>query len=76
MIDKKICLATDERFKHHRTVLGPSMTPTFLSRNVERIVDCVDQLLELWETRMAVAQSLGEEATDVKGDISLATFVS
>ncbi|KAJ7459952.1 cytochrome P450 [Mycena latifolia] len=71
-----LSLPTDEQFKHHKRYLGITMTNPYLARMTPRIVDLIQELVDLWSVG---AKRLGKGgSTDVAinalDDIRLATI--
>lgn len=66
-----IALPAGPQLRHHRRVLGPSMTGAYLARMVPRIEACVDDLVSLWKARTAQAANHGGKAFDVNFDLLL-----
>ncbi|KAF8194043.1 cytochrome P450 [Mycena galopus ATCC 62051] len=68
-----LALPTDEQFKHHKRYFGITMTNPYLARMTPRMVDLMQELVDLWS---AGAKRLGgsTDAIDVLNDIRLATI--
>ncbi|KAJ7129909.1 cytochrome P450 [Mycena crocata] len=43
-----LALPTDDQFKHHKRYLGITMTNPYLARMMPRIVDSMQELMDLW----------------------------
>ncbi|KAJ7808617.1 cytochrome P450 [Mycena olivaceomarginata] len=68
-----LALPTEEQFKHHKRYLGITMTNPYLARMTPRIVDLMQELVDLWALG-AKRLSTPTAAIDVLDDIRLATI--
>ncbi|KAJ6563669.1 cytochrome P450 [Mycena vulgaris] len=71
-----LALPTDQQFKHHKRYLGITMTNPYLARMTPRIVDRMQELVDLWSVaakRLAVGSSI-EVAFNALDDIRLSSI--
>ncbi|KAF8599423.1 cytochrome P450 [Ceratobasidium sp. AG-I] len=67
----QISLATNEMWKTHRRLTGPSMSKRYLERMSARIADGANSLARLWSAKLDLA---GSSAFDADLDLQLATM--
>ena len=46
-----LSLNNTPEWKHHRRVLGPSMSGSYLSKSANHIVKAVNELIEVWKLK-------------------------
>ncbi|KAJ7860117.1 cytochrome P450 [Mycena olivaceomarginata] len=71
-----LALPTDQQFKHHKRYLGITITNPYLARMTPRIVDRMQELVDLWSVaarRLAVGSST-EVAFNALDDIRLSSI--
>ncbi|KAJ7305635.1 cytochrome P450 [Mycena albidolilacea] len=71
-----LALPTNQQFKHHKRYLGITMTNPYLARMTPRIVDRMQELVDLWSVaakRLAVGSST-EVAFNALDDIRLSSI--
>ncbi|KAF7369588.1 Cytochrome P450 [Mycena venus] len=71
-----LALPTDQRFKHHKRYLGITMTNPYLARMTPRIMDRMQELVDLWSVaakRLSMGSST-EFAFNALDDIRLSSI--
>ena len=66
----QVSLPTNNTWKHHRRVLGPSMHRRYLSRMTNHISNAALSLVKLWDAKLEIA---GENSFGTNTDFGLAT---
>ncbi|KAG8751990.1 hypothetical protein FRC12_012167 [Ceratobasidium sp. 428] len=69
----QISLPTNDMWRRHRNVLGPSMHQQYLSRMASHVATAANDLVNLWQTKQRIAK---EKAFDAKIDLKLAMMDS
>ncbi|KAH7334105.1 cytochrome P450 [Rhizoctonia solani] len=69
--NSQVSLPTDEAWKRHRRLAGPSMSKRYLQRMSSRISAGAVDLIKLWKAKMDLA---GPSAFDASIDIQLSTM--
>ncbi|KAJ7091852.1 cytochrome P450 [Mycena belliarum] len=67
-----LALPTKEQFKHHKRYLGITMSNPYLARMTPRIVDSMQELIDLWATSAKRLENNG--VINALDDIRLATI--
>ncbi|CAE6448841.1 unnamed protein product [Rhizoctonia solani] len=67
----QIALPTNETWKRHRRLTGPSMSRRYLERMSDRIADGASELVKLWKAK---SELVGSGTFDADFDLQLATM--
>ncbi|KAF8694404.1 Cytochrome P450, partial [Rhizoctonia solani] len=67
----QVALPTNETWKRHRRLTGPSMSRRYLERMSGRIASAANDLARLWDAKIRV---VGSAAFDADSDLQLATM--
>ncbi|KAJ7067242.1 cytochrome P450 [Mycena amicta] len=69
-----LALPTNHQFKHHKRYLGITMTNPYLARMTPRIVDRMQELVDLWSVAIKRLDVSTEVAFDALDDIRLSSI--